>query len=350
VRRPVVATTDRSAARAAPRRAGLTLIELLLVMALLAILLGTGVGFLASLDLGERAALGTLESTIRSARNASLARRASARVRLDPVAGVLWPEVLQVVGTWHFEGSLGGAFGHAGVAAGAELCQDGWIGAALCLPAGPGATAEFPVQNDPSWSFEAGFAVDCALFADELDGGTVLDAGGLFGLELGRGGELCGWVVPTATDASGVQHAGGRQRLCSAEGACDVGRWVLVRFEYDRERARLSLDGAEVAERALDAPLWRMQGPLVLGDARRGLGLSIDALSVAARTTGEPVRLPESVRLAADAPRVIAFDEAGELDRGLHASPVELLLEMADGRAARLSVGRFGTVDAEVLP
>ena len=317
---------------------------------MIAILLGTGVGFLASLDLGGRAALGTLESAIRSARNASLARRAPARVRLDPAAGVLWPEVLEVVGTWHFEGTLAGAFGHAGVAAGAELGEAGWIGGALYLPSGQGATAEFPVQGDPSWSFEGGFALDCALFAEDLDGGQVLDAGGVFGLELGGRGELCGWLVPEATDASGVLHAGGRQRLCSAEGALEVGRWVLVRFEYDRTRARLFLDGVEVARAALDVPLWRMQGPLVLGEPRRGLALGIDALSVSARAAGEPVRLPDSVRLAAGAPGVIAFDAGGRLDRELHPAPVELALEMEDGRSARLSVGRYGTVDAEVMP
>ena len=65
------------------RKAGLTLIELLLVMGVLALVLGVGLGSLASLNPGERAAVGLVQDALRSAHNSAVARVASARVRRE---------------------------------------------------------------------------------------------------------------------------------------------------------------------------------------------------------------------------------------------------------------------------
>ena len=52
----------------------MTMIELLLVMALLGLMLGAGVGMVSSLDLGRRASVGLVQNILRAARNSALTR------------------------------------------------------------------------------------------------------------------------------------------------------------------------------------------------------------------------------------------------------------------------------------
>lgn len=338
------------------RRAGLTLIELLAVMAVIGILLGAGVGVLASLDLGERAALGRIQNAIRSTRNTALARRAPARVRLlapgapgHRGAGDGWalqPEVLELVGTWHFEGDLEGAFGLTGTADEPAFADDGYIGRALGLAARDDSAVEFPVQNDPAFDFQQGFVLECALRLEAArNPGVVVDAGGLFGLELQAHGALSGWLVPAGLDERGQLRPKGRQELCTDEGALSGPGWHRVRFEYDRRLARISVEGVELARTELDVPLWRMEGPLALGDGRQRVGVGVDALVIGAFIAAPAVVLEDTLRLV-EPPPVIAFDAAGHLDRELHGERVELVLELEDGRRAPVHVGAYGTVDA----
>ena len=85
------------------RRRGMTLIELLLVMGLLALMLGFGVGAISSIDIGSAGSGSTVRSTMRAASNWSRSRQAPARVRIDLTEGRIAAEGLAVIGTWHFE-------------------------------------------------------------------------------------------------------------------------------------------------------------------------------------------------------------------------------------------------------
>lgn len=338
------------------RRAGLTLIELLAVMAVIGILLGAGVGMLASLDLGERAALGRIQSVLRATRNTALARRAPARVRLlapgapgnrgEGDGWALRPEVLELVGTWHFEGDLEGAFGLVGAAEEPAFADDGYIGRALSLAARDDSLVEFPVQRDPAYDFEQGFVLECAL---RLEGGhqpgVLVDAGGLFGLELQAHGALSGWLVPAGLDERGQLRPQGRQELRTADGALSGRDWHRVRLEYDRRLVRLLVEGVELARSELDVPLWRMEGPLALGDRSHRVGAGLDALVVGAFAPAPAVVLEDTLRLLEPVP-VVGFDAAGHLDRELHGERVELVLELEDGRRATVHVGAYGTVEA----
>ena len=59
-------------------RAGMTLIELLIVMGLVAMILGVGLGALAGIDTGSGPAVALVNSSLRSANNWAVARRAPA--------------------------------------------------------------------------------------------------------------------------------------------------------------------------------------------------------------------------------------------------------------------------------
>lgn len=323
----------------------MTLLELLLTMALMGVVLGAGLGVFASLDFGRRAALGLVQNVIRAARNSAVARAAPARVRIDRSAGTISAEAMSVIGTWHFEReSLAGAFELDGRLAGAVLIDDGYIGRGLSLALSRGAFARFDVERDPSFDLRDGFALDCAVRLLSADPGRILNLGGVMGLSLESEGALRAWFVPEVAGQTGEPRAGGRIFVDAPSGALGVGEWRRVRFEYDRRVARLFIDGVEAARTDESMPVWRLQGPLVVGDSQASFAGALDALVIAAVSASESAALPDTVLFGADAPSEILFDARGHLDREVHKQPVQFELAFEDGESARVTVGLYGTV------
>jgi prepilin-type N-terminal cleavage/methylation domain-containing protein len=157
---------------AGERTAGVTLIELLMVIALIAIIFGSGLGMFAGLNPARRATVGLVQNTLRSAHNSSVARQAPARVRFDLASkrkdpdAKLQPDTMtaagmRVIGTWHFEDDqLRGAFGLDGVNLGGYLVDDGFQGKALSFNgAAPESRIEIGVHQDPAYDFRYGFDI-----------------------------------------------------------------------------------------------------------------------------------------------------------------------------------------------
>ena len=336
-------------------RQGLTLLELVLVMGLLALLMGAGVGMLSSLDLGRRAAVGLVQNVIRAAHNSAVARNAPARVRIDAGNGTLVAEAVAVIGTWHFESEkLEGAFDINGVLESGKIVDDGYIGKALTFAGGAGRTpaAEFPVQLDASFDLALGFAIDCVLRPDSATGGgRVLRLGETAGIDVTGSHGIKAWFVPEVVDSTGAHVRGGKITLESPPQALAQNRWTRVHVEYDRRRLTLELEGVEIAgldgKHGVDeiAPVWRVDGPLILSDAEQSLACSIDNLVISAVSASEEMRLPETVNFAADTPPGIQFDAGGDLDREIHDGPVSLWLEFKDGTRIEIGVGMYGTVN-----
>jgi type II secretory pathway pseudopilin PulG len=324
----------------------MTLVELLMVMVLMGLLLGGAVGLLANIDLGRRAATGMVQNVIRSARNSAQARGAPARVRFDPVGGTIVAEAMEIVGTWHFEeDSLPGAFGHNGINSGGVLVEDGWIGRALSFAGRGAASAEFPVQSDPSFEFSQGFALECAVRIEDTGGGQLVKLGGSIGLDVTGQLGVRGWFLPLVTDTAGVERAGGKVYADTPPASLRPGRWHRVRYEYDRRTARLLIDGVELGRAELEAAVWTTDGPLLVGDAQRGFPGSLDNLVVGAVAASDVIEMPETVRFAADVPPVVRFDAGGHLDREVHPGPIEFHLEFEDGDRIPLRIGMYGTVE-----
>jgi prepilin-type N-terminal cleavage/methylation domain-containing protein len=339
-------------ARATARRRrrawrGFTLLEMLIVISVLAVVMGLGVGLIARLRVADRAALGVVANTIRSARNWAVAREASAIVRIDPGAGTIQALGFTVFGTWHFEElPLAGAFGQQGEVHGGELIADGFQGRALDFGASPANSGlSIAVQHDSAFEPARGFALACAVRLAGEAGGELLALGDSAGLAIADGGALEAWLAPEILQDDGTPRRGGRVTCTSGPGLIPPGRWTRVEAQYDRRALRLYVEGLEVARAEEDARVWRLEGPLDVSPGGTPFPGAVDALVVSI-VTGEDVReLPKGVAFAADTPREIVFEPGGRLDRGVHAEPVRLALTLGDGSVERLLVNLHGTVE-----
>jgi type II secretory pathway pseudopilin PulG len=329
-------------------KAGLTLLELLAVMFIMALVLGGGLGFFAGMDLGKRQAAGLVRNVLRSAQNTAIASGAPARVRIDKARNALWAESLATVGTYHFEGQSLTGFGPAGTAEPEDFDERGFVGACF-RPAGHlGHRAEIPLENDPACDFTHGFSLECALLRESEDGGRVLSLGSsespTLALDLGANGALRA-RMRTRVGAADSDQPGGAVILQSEPGLVPVGRWFKVRVRYDRARFELLLDGALVDAEEEENFVWRVDAPLVLSDGALPFPGRIDNLVIAAMVVGDPSTLPETVRFAPDVPPVVQFAASGGLDRERHRDPPRIGLDYQDGSREIVTVGLYGTVE-----
>ena len=347
-------TDSIEAVATARRRAGFTLIELILVMLILSIVVGGGLGVFASLDTGKREAAGLVRNVLRTAQNTSIASQAPARVRIDPALGEIVPEVLEVVGTWHFErrpgsgndgaGVMGGGNGMDGGADEGLLYEDGYIGSCLSFTDALGRTASVPVHHDPAFNFRRGFSLECAVRYEGSGGGRLLTIGSTLTLEVGRSLELRGRFT-AAKDQEGRYERGSTVTVQSEPGALQPERWARVRLRYDRETFSLEVDGLVVAEIPETAEVWEVDGPLLLSDERRPFPGSLDNLVIRAVVSEDAAKLPETVRFAPECARAVYFDAGGALDRQRHPEPARVVLEYEDGSRSEIAVGLYGQVE-----
>jgi len=324
---------------------GLTLLELLLVMGLMALLFGVGIGMFTSLDLQSRTAAAEVQTVLRSANNWAAARSGPARVRIDRERGALRAEGMAVIGTWHFESlPVRGAFDLDGSAYGCVLDEDGFQGRAVAV-GGRGAHVEIPVEDDAAFDLTHGFTIECALRPSGGGAGRVVAIGSACGLDAMGAGRLRGWFVAVRKDESGAKKETGRVLIESEPGVLPLGRWSRVALRYDRHRFELLVENVPVASVLETAAVWKIEGPLVLSNERRPFAGSLDSLVVSAVVTEDEVLLPPGVMFEKGVPEEVAFAPGGGLDRSVHLQAVELALVFDDGRRRSIGVSLYGTVE-----
>lgn len=333
-------------AACAPRRAGFTLMELLVVILIVGTLFGIGVGTLASLDLGRRAARGSVLNVIRSARTSAVARGAHSRVRFDTENERVVAEGVAVLGTWHFERDATGAALFDGENQGGKLIDDGYIGRAISFAgAKPGSAMTVAVHQDPGFDLSRGFTIECALRWEGATSGRALNVGNIVQLEVTNAGTVRGSFVPVAEDKTRREIAGGKTSIETEPGALEPRKWVRVRLDYDRRLFRLYLDDVEVARAAETAKVWKLEGPLRIGDPKAGFPGALDRLVISAVTSSSEYALPETLVFGDDTPEELVFAPGGYLDREVHARAVAFHLVDQDGGRQPVRVGLYGTVE-----
>ena len=310
-----------------PARSGLTLLELLLVLSIIAVVLGSGFGAFAALEPGVEQAAGVVKSVLHSG---SRAGRDGARVRIDVAGERLWAESFRTVGTWHFEGDLRGALGLDGIGRDTDYVADGWVGRALALTGEGSSTVGIPVMQDPSFDPRLGFAIDCAVRRDGPGGGRVID--------LGAAGDVRGRFTP-------ADDTGGAVVLRSPPGLVEPGRWTRLGLRYDGTRFSLTIEGLVLDSLEVAGEVAALRGPLVLSDPAHPFAGALDALVVRMLSADEPSSLPDGVRFGADTPAEVVFDGGGRLSRARHSGPVVVRLIDRRGAERRVIVGVHGTVE-----
>lgn len=328
-------------------RGGFTLIELIVVMGIIAVLIGAGVGLIARLRVADRAAVGIVHNTLRSARNWSVAREAPARVRIDPGRRTIQSFGQSVIGTWHFEDMpVRGAYGSEGASLGGRIVPDGFTGAALSFVGEPARSrVEIPVHLDPAYDLSRGFSIACAVRLSGSDGGDLLAIGESAGLGVTDDGAVRGWFAPVIVQEDGEKRRGARVVLTTDGGYLRADRWSEVEVQYDRAALRVLVDGSLVAMLFESSAVWPVEGPLSISPSNAAFPGAVDALVVSAVTGEERRELPKGVEFPADAPREIVFAAGGGLDRGVHRAPVRFTLKFDDGREEPILVNLHGTVE-----
>lgn len=327
---------------------GFTLLELLVVMGLMALMLGVGIGAVASMDLGTYGASSLVRSSLRSANQWSTSRQAPARVRIDAATGRIAAEGLAVVGTWHFEDDPPkGAFGLDGTLLGAEFVEGGFVGKGLALS---GSVREgsysVQVQNDPAFDFTGGFQLQVALKPDDVRRGRVIQIDKSIKLEVTRN---LGMTVTVGTqrynEETGRPVGAGNAVLTTPGGVLDLGRWNRVLISYDRTRFAALVEGVEVAYLKEEGEVLPVKGQMVIGGGQRPWTGMVDNLVISAVGAQEEVFLPPGVRFLEDSPREVVFAAGGGLDRSQHSGPVVIQVEYEDGKLEPIRVNMYGTVE-----
>ena len=338
-------------ARARRFRSGFTLMELLLVMALIGIVLGVGLGSFASFDPSRGAARGLVANALRQTRNTAIERGAPARVMIDRSRQALRTEAFTVAGTWRFEGpELEGARGVRGVADGFPgqfLSEEGYVGKALDLELGPrGAKVQIDLSSDPIFDVGDGFRLSAVLRPARLGDADVVDLGRVVRIK-SRGDGSVGFELTTQReDGLGRPVKGETISLRSGGGVLEPGHWTQIELRYDRRRVVALADGVPVADREETRPIWGLEGGLVLGGGRQPFQGRVDDVVLSVVSVGAEVVLPKSAEFLARGPEEVRFDESGGLDPVFHAGPVAIGLLFDDGGTEEITVRALGTVDA----
>lgn len=323
-------------------RSGWTLLELLLVLGILAVVLGTGLGALAAADPGPERAVSAVRSVLRAAASAATARGEGARVRFDRAGSRLWLESSAVVGTWHFEGSLRGAFGLDGETRGVRWIDDGWLGRAIAFDGTSDSSAGVAVDAEPAFDPGLGFALELALRRDNSRGARVLELGSSIALEIGAAGDLRGrFALEPEKAGDPVPQA----FVQSPPGMVTLERWTLVGFAYDGRRATLSIEGACVASTDVEGRVAEIDGPLVLSAPEQPFAGALDALCIRMRAAEVPLALARGVHFGDATPEVLELDGSGRPAADWHDGPVTIELVSERGRTRRLVFGPGGLTD-----
>lgn len=327
--------------------AGMTLVELLMVMGLAALVLGFGVGALTSIDVGGRSAVGLVQSSLRSARNWSVAQDAPARVSLNLADGTLSAKGLAVVGTWHFEQNPPkGAFDLNGQLVGGEIVDDGFLGRSLSFVGAPPESGyEVAVQQDPAFDLADGFVIQCALRPETTGGGRILQLGRAVSIHAEGDGVLKIEFAALRVADNGERKEAGKAILRTTPGVLPPNRWSRLMISYDRKFLRAFVEGVLVGELEESAFVAPVAEPMVVGGGRRTWEGSIDSLVVSAVAGSEVVELPQGARFAPGAPEEIVFWPGGGLDRVVHSQPIEITIEFDDGVRVPIRVGLYGNVE-----
>lgn len=309
---------DQRRPRRSLRQRGVTLIEILTVVAILTALMGLSAFtyIRMSRNYKEQGAAADLDVVLRQARNSALLSNSPAFVQIDPDKGRVIPWLYKTVGIWHLEektsyGKTRGGM-HDGVFRGGEIFPEGKIGKCARLR----DTAHIDVGSDPDFDLEDGGYLEAYIrpTSYEFSGDNfILSKSGSYALWIRQGGVLCG-------------EAGGK-RVEAKNYKIAPNRWTKVAMAWDGLSLRLMIDDGLVGVGpGCKAPTT--DAPLLIGHESASLIGLIDEVRVMAATGGNEFKIPPrtEVKLTNNPWNAIYFAPDGTLDMRFHPGPLSISL------------------------
>jgi prepilin-type N-terminal cleavage/methylation domain-containing protein len=309
---------DRQRLRRTLRQRGVTLIELLTVIAILTALMGISAYtyIRMSRNYKEQGAAADLDIVLRQARNSAISGNSPAFVQIDPAKGRAVPWLYKTVGLWHLEekASYGKTRGgmHDGMFRGGEIFPEGRIGKCARLR----DNAYIDIGSDPDFDLEDGGYLEAHIrpLTYQFTGDNfILSKQGSYALWIRQGGVLCG-------------EAGGK-RVEAKNYKIAPNRWTKVAMAWDSTSLRLMIDDGLVGVGpGCKAPTT--QAPLLIGHESASLIGLVDEVRVMAATSGKEFTVPPrtEIKLINNPWNAVYFAPDGTLDMRFHPGPVAISL------------------------
>jgi hypothetical protein len=360
-------STPPTGRRTAPGAAsGITIIELLVVLALIAALMGIGVSMF--MNLGKQgvftATVSRVLSTLNSVRNSSMSYPAALQVsagdaekgELNGVGGVqfvpMWQSQCEMPPADGDESTLLGALDRNGTLPAGAVFRDGVIGRALFLEGGGAVDC----GNYSVYDATEGIAVDLWVFPTSVAGGTLVRRGESLTLALTRQSEGLGirldlgFASLSGVPGESISSAIREGRNFEPKGVLlPVNRWSRVVATYDRNHVTILVDtgrGAveklRAAEKAplspqVDANLYIGGG----GGAGRTFKGGIDDVRLDGVLVSDFQPFPAGVSVDGPTRRIRFVND--KLDPAYHTGPESLVLRYGQ-RKREIVIGLEGNV------
>jgi prepilin-type N-terminal cleavage/methylation domain-containing protein len=337
---------------------GFTLIEVLVVMAIISVLMGFGIGMYQSLSaLGKATqARNTIIETMQAVKNTSL--KLDAALVVDPQGNLVYGLQFATVASCNFEppidpeadpGIIQGLSYKSGRNNGGELqaFPFGHTGGGIGFPVG----GEVNFANFADYDLREGVTIDIWVYPMANRTADLVRKGESYGLRLRRGSGapvVEGFLnLGEITNAQGVVGAG-KERFDTGTYQLKLNRWNGIRMKYDRNSISLSVDayGRGLVERFVKREENRpirpdLDADLIVGsDTFSG---RMDDFKLYGILAGATRRLPSDVAIEGDEVRTIFFS-GGKLDPRHHSAPETIVL-IYEGVPRPITIGLLGSID-----
>jgi prepilin-type N-terminal cleavage/methylation domain-containing protein len=315
--------------KATPRRsAGFTMVEMLVVLAILGILMGISIGAFRKSVPSRDVARNAVLDALRQARLFAVAENAPASVHLDLAEGEGgWPTVTargrRTVGGWHLESTALEGWPDAAHGGGLEEEPKGALGHAVALSDVDPSWVDFGAS--PAFDAEEGFALEFFVKTLRPRSQVLFSKGKGFTLRSEADGALTLEVRVQRLDEQGQKKLLHLSQKTPAP-VLVAGRFVKVVASYDGLEMRLSADDVVALDELAPRPeafAPDRESPLVAGSDDAPAGFTLDEVKFGIFAgDSQPLR---DMELGSGA-QAVHFAPDGTLDPRFHQGPVELLL------------------------
>lgn len=348
------------------RTRAFTLVEILVVCALLAIVMGMGAAFLGNMNkvMTVKAERGRIDALLRQAHNSASMEQARAWVILDPETNRVEVRSMSVVGLWHFEDeeltgfppgqdiSLGN-----GRLSNPQAGEKGKIGRCVVLE---GGRRGIDIGTNHLFDSRTGIALEAWIFPFQESNCVLFKKGR--GLKLSLSGRyLEGTLLGVGTVDNSWSARGGKGDTRKLTVPVLPGRWSRVSFSFDGRKMELRVNGALAG--VWPPPKKKKRGrkqeeeeeryvykadegaPLVVAEGFRGM---VDELRVSASIYTDVFELDPNVAIDGERSNALTihFAPGGWLDEEFHQETARIVLIMRNEpeKAELIEVSRLGTV------